>query len=90
MVEDDRVYIGTVDVNHDWIRNVQKTPQVVLAIGGETFKGEARFLVDPAEHGHAIALLKRKYWLFQPIFVLARILTRMRNQTGSFEVTLSA
>ncbi len=89
VVDSDKVYIGTVDVNHDWIRNVQKTPRVRLSIGGEKFEGDARFLTD-AEHEHAIALLRRKYWLFQPIFLVARILTRMRSRTGSFEVTLSA
>jgi deazaflavin-dependent oxidoreductase (nitroreductase family) len=89
VVDGDNVYIGTVDVNHQWIRNVQKTSRVRLSIGSENFNGEARFLADRAEHERAIALLRRKYWLFQPIFALARILTRMRNKTGSFEVTLS-
>ncbi len=57
VVDSDKVYIGTVDVNHDWIRNVQKTPRVRLSIGGENFEGDARFLTD-AEHAHAIALLR--------------------------------
>ncbi len=89
VVDEDKVYIGTVDVSHDWIRNVQKTARVRLCIGGETFDGEARFLADDVEHEHAIALLRRKYWLFRPIFLLARILTRMRNKTGAFEVIVS-
>jgi deazaflavin-dependent oxidoreductase (nitroreductase family) len=88
VVDGDKVYVGTVDVNHQWIRNVQKTSRVRLSIGDEMFDGEARFLTDPAEHEHAMALLRRKYWLFRPVFALGRILTRMRNKTGSFEVML--
>ncbi len=88
-MDGDKVFIGTVDANHQWVRNVQKTSRVRLSIGDELFDGEARFLTDRAEHEHAMALLRRKYWLFQPIFALGRILTRMRNKTGSFEVMLS-
>src|ERR1035441_8928863 len=31
VVEDDKVYIGTANVNRQWVRNVQKTPQVKLS-----------------------------------------------------------
>jgi len=31
-------------------RKVQKTPQIKLSMGGETFSGTARFLTDRAEH----------------------------------------
>jgi deazaflavin-dependent oxidoreductase (nitroreductase family) len=33
-VEGDKVYIGTADASHQWVRNVQKTPRVRLSIGG--------------------------------------------------------
>jgi deazaflavin-dependent oxidoreductase (nitroreductase family) len=88
VVDGDKVFIGTVDINHQWVRNVQKTSRVRLSLGDELFDGDARFLTDRAEHEHAMALLRRKYWLFQPIFGLGWILTRMRNKTGSFEVIL--
>jgi PPOX class probable F420-dependent enzyme len=88
-VEGDKVYIGTADASHQWIRNVQKTPRIRLSAGGENFEGEARFLVDRTEHEHVMTLLRRKYWLFRPIFALERILNGMRDRTGSFEVTLS-
>ena len=89
VVEGDKVYLGTADINHQWIRNVQKTSRVRLSIGDEDFDGQARFLTDRAEHERVMALMRRKYWLFRPIFALERILTRMRNRTGSFEVTIS-
>jgi deazaflavin-dependent oxidoreductase (nitroreductase family) len=44
VVDGDRVNIGTANVNRHWVRNVQKTPQVKLAIAGDQFEGAARFL----------------------------------------------
>jgi deazaflavin-dependent oxidoreductase (nitroreductase family) len=52
VVDGDMIYIGTANVNRQWVRNVQKTPQVRLSIGGETFDGTARFLAGHAEHDH--------------------------------------
>jgi F420H(2)-dependent quinone reductase len=79
-------------VNRQWVRNVQKTPQIRLSIGGETFEGSARFLVDRTEHEHAMAAIRRKYWMYLPILALGRVLFAtgvMRDNTGSFEVTLA-
>ena len=93
VVDGDKVYIGTANVNRQWVRNVQKTPQVRLSIGGETFDGDARFLTDRADHERAMAAIRRKYWIFQPLIALGRVLTAiglMRDNTGSFEVTLPA
>ena len=80
-------------MNRQWVRNVQKTPKIRLSIGGETFDGNARFLTDRAEHERAMAAIRRKYWIFQPLIALGRVLTAtglMRDNTGSFEVTLAA
>jgi deazaflavin-dependent oxidoreductase (nitroreductase family) len=89
----DRLFIGTANVNRQWVRNVQKTPKIKLSIGGEVFDGNARFLTDRAEHERAIAAIRRKYWMFGPIIALGRVLTAMgmmRDNTGSFEVTLAS
>jgi len=91
-VDGDKLYIGTANVNRQWVRNVQKTPQIKLSIGGETFEGAARFLSDRTEHKRAMAAIRRKYWMYAPIMALGRILTPlkvMRDNTGSFEVTLA-
>src|SRR6266704_6999230 len=40
VVDGDKVYIGTANVNRQWVRNVQKTPRVKLSIGAETFDGK--------------------------------------------------
>ncbi len=92
VVDGDRVYLGTANVNRQWVRNVQKTPHVWLSVGGETFEGTARFLTDRDEHERAMAAIRRKYWMYRPLIALGQVLTAlgvMRNKTGSFEVTLA-
>ena len=92
VLDDDKLYIGTANVNRQWVRNVQKTPQIKLSMGGETFSGTARFLTDRAEHERAMRAIRRKYWIFRPLIALGRVLTAigvMRDKTGSFEVTLA-
>lgn len=91
-VLDDKLYIGTANVNRQWVRNVQKKPQIKLCIGGQDFNGTARFLADRGEHDRAMAAMRRKYWMYAPIMALGRVLTAigvMRDKTGSFEVTLA-
>jgi deazaflavin-dependent oxidoreductase (nitroreductase family) len=92
VLDGDRLYIGTANVNRQWVQNVQKTPKVKLSIGDENFEGTARFLADRPKHERAMAAIRRKYWMFRPIIELGRVLTAiglMRDNTGSFEVTLA-
>jgi deazaflavin-dependent oxidoreductase (nitroreductase family) len=92
VLDGDKLYIGTANVNRQWVRNVQKTPKIRLSIAGETFEGTACFLTDRAEHERAMAAIRRKYWMFRPITTLGRILTAaglMHDNSGSFEVTLA-
>src|SRR3984893_18664936 len=67
VLDDDKLYIGTANVNRQWVRNVQKTPKIRLSIGGETFACNARLLTDRAEHERAMAAIRRKYWIFRPL-----------------------
>lgn len=93
VLDGDRLFIGTANANRQWVRNVQKTPEVKLSMGGETFDGTARFLTNRAEHERAMAAIRRKYWVFRPIIELGRFLATvglMRDNTGSFEVTVAA
>ena len=77
VVDGERVYLGTANVNRQWVRNVQKTPQIRLSIDSETFEGRARFLADGAEHDRAMAAIRRKYWMYTPIMALGRVLIAM-------------
>src|ERR1700746_3385573 len=93
VLDDDRLYIGTANVNRQWVRNAQKPQKISLSIGGETFDGNARFLTDRAEHERSMAAIRRKYWMFRPIIELGRFLAAlgvMRDNTGSFEVMLAS
>jgi deazaflavin-dependent oxidoreductase (nitroreductase family) len=93
VLDDDKLYIGTANVNRQWVRNVQKTPKIRLSIGSETFEGNACFLADRAAHERAMAAIRQKYWMFRPLITLGRVLAAMglmRDTTGSFEVTLAA
>jgi len=93
VVAGDKVFIGTANVQRQWVRNVQKNPRIKLSVGGEKFEAEALFLADPAERDRALAAIGRKYWMYAPIFALGKMLTvigLMRNPTGAFEVTLIA
>ena len=92
VLDGDTLYIGTANVNRQWVRNVQKTPRIKMSIGGQTFEGNARLLTDRTEHERAMAAIQRKYWMFSPFIALGRVLTAMRlmrDNTGSFEVILT-
>src|SRR5215831_1093235 len=92
VLDRDKLFIGTANVNRQWVRNVQKTPKIKLSMGGESFSGTTRFLTDRAEHERAMAGIRRKYWVLRPIIELGRVLSAkglMRDNTGSFEVTLA-
>jgi|SRR5215469_17410778 len=92
VLDRDKLFIGSANVNRQWVRNVQNTPKIRLSMGGESFNSTARFLTDCAEHERAIPAIRRKYWMFRPIIELGRVLTAMglmRDNTGSFEVRLA-
>ena len=65
VLDGDKLYIGTANVNRQWVRNVQKTPKIRLSMGGEAFDGNARFLTDRAEHERAMAAIRHKYCVRQ-------------------------
>lgn len=91
VLDRDKLYISTANVKRQWVQNVQKTPEVRLSIGCESFEGTAQFLRG-LEHGRAMAAIRRKYWMFRPIMEFGRLLSfigLMRDNTGSFEVTLT-
>jgi hypothetical protein len=92
LTEHNKLYIGTANINRQWVRKVQKMSKIRLSIAGESFDGTARFLTDRAEHERAMAAIRRKYWMFRPVIALGRVLTAMglmHDNTGSFEVTLA-
>ena len=92
IVEDDKIYLTTGNVNRQWVRNVKRTPRVRLSVGGEMFDGEARCLSDPGEQDRVMPMVRRKYWMFLPMIAIWRLLAALgitQFATGAFEVTLS-
>jgi len=49
VLDGDKLYIGTANVNRQWVRNIHKTPKIKLSMGGERFAGNARFLTEPRQ-----------------------------------------
>lgn len=45
----------------DWVRNLQKTPEVAVRIGGRAFRGRARVVTEPHEDRLARDLVVTKY-----------------------------
>jgi deazaflavin-dependent oxidoreductase (nitroreductase family) len=90
-VDGEKIYLSTANVERQWVKNVRKTSSVRLLIAGETFDGQARFLTDPKERDRAMAMVRRKYWVYAPCIAVWQLLRRarhVRDTTGAFEVTL--
>jgi hypothetical protein len=66
VVDADKVFIGTANVERQWVRNVQWNSRIKLSVGSEKFEVDARFLGHPAERNRALA--GRKYWMYSPYF----------------------
>ena len=45
----------------DWVKNLRKTSEVTVELGGEPFAGRARIVDDSDEDGRARALVHDKY-----------------------------
>ncbi|HYB91048.1 MAG TPA: nitroreductase family deazaflavin-dependent oxidoreductase [Candidatus Binataceae bacterium] len=91
MVDGDRLFLPTADVNRSWVRNVRKTPRVQLAIGEEKFEADAQMITDDRQRDHVFALVGRKYWYAFPMILLARLLIALglrKDTSGAFEATL--
>jgi deazaflavin-dependent oxidoreductase (nitroreductase family) len=88
--EDGRMYLATANVNRQWVKNVVKNPRVRLAVGGESFEGQVRFIADRTERNQVLDKFRRKYWMYTPAFAvgwLGQKLGLIRNTMGAFEVT---
>jgi hypothetical protein len=63
VVEGTTVWLGTLDARRDWVRNVAKTPDVVLDLDGLRVRGRASAVTDPTVEAHVRDLLAKKYWM---------------------------
>ena len=93
MVEGDRMFLVTANVNRQWVRNVIANPRVKLKASGENFSGSLRRITDGAEREHAATLMQTKYWYVLPVLLAGRFLQSIgivKDNTGAFEVNFDA
>jgi len=77
-----KVYLTTMNMDRNWVRNVQANPRVTLTIDGERLAGTAHVVSDASEMGRVVDLLKRKYWIARPYLWLKK------RPDGAFRVDL--
>jgi deazaflavin-dependent oxidoreductase (nitroreductase family) len=75
-VEDETMYLATMNKNRQWCRNVRVRPQVSLRIGRQTFAGEVAVITDSIEGARVAELVKKKYWYALPYFWIMRLMGR--------------
>lgn len=68
LVDGETIYLSTMNRKRQWTRNVQRNPNVRLAVGGESFEGRVSLLTEPDEIARVVELLKAKYWITRPYF----------------------
>jgi len=62
LVEGQTVFLATLNLKRDWVRNILKNHRVELEINGTVFTGEAKQIVYSKQLSHVKALLNQKYW----------------------------
>jgi deazaflavin-dependent oxidoreductase (nitroreductase family) len=63
LVDGPTLYLGTLNAKRDWVRNLEKNPEVALDFGGLRVRGSAATVRDTALDAHVRELLARKYWM---------------------------
>jgi general stress protein 26 len=63
LAEGTTIYLATLNAKRDWVRNLEKTPEVVLDLDGVRVRGRASTIADPGADAHVRDLLARKYWM---------------------------
>jgi hypothetical protein len=63
LVDGATLYLGTLNAKRDWVRNLEKDPDVTLDLGDVRVRGRATTVRDPAVDAHVRELLARKYWM---------------------------
>jgi len=83
LVDGDRVYLTTMNMQRQWTQNVLSRPRVLMRIGVEMFEGDVGRVTDATEMAHIVKLLKKKYWLARPYLWVKR------EPAGAFRVQLA-
>src|ERR1043166_6520292 len=63
VVDGRTIFLGTLDARRDWVRNLQKSPDVTLEVDGLRLRGRATAITDTALEARVRDLLAQKYWM---------------------------
>jgi F420H(2)-dependent quinone reductase len=63
VVDGRTIFLGTLDADRDWVRNLEKSPEVMLDVDGLRLRGHATPIADVALEGRVRDLLAQKYWM---------------------------
>ena|ERR1051325_9213725 len=63
VVDGRTIFLGTLNADRDWVRNVQKSPEVTLEVEGLRLRGRASVIADTALERRVRDLLAQKYWM---------------------------
>jgi deazaflavin-dependent oxidoreductase (nitroreductase family) len=90
VVEGEQVFLGTASARRQWVKNVQRRPDVRLAVDGQTFTGTAERVGAPADVRHVTDLLAAKYWYLWPMLAIARLFGFDPAPDATFRVHVDA
>ena len=62
VVDGRTIFLGTLNADRDWVRNLQKTPDVTLDVEGLRLRGRATVIADAELERRVRDLLGQKYW----------------------------
>jgi deazaflavin-dependent oxidoreductase (nitroreductase family) len=63
VVDGPTIYLTTLDATRDWVRNLEKTPEVEIEVGTLRLQGRGSTVTDAALDAQIRAQLVDKYWL---------------------------
>ena len=63
VVDGRTILLGTLDARRDWVRNLEKSPDVTLELEGLRLRGRATAIADAELERRIRDLLAQKYWM---------------------------
>ena len=85
VVDDDAVYLATMNRQRQWVRNVLKNPRVRLDIGGQHVDGDLEPIRSEKQMVRVYDLFARKYWVMWALDWAATLVGRNPRTAKKFD-----
>lgn len=85
VVDDQTVYLATMNRQRQWVRNVEKKGRVRLDVGGEHFDGEVSAVTAHKQMLAAYDLFANKYWAMWALDWVATLTGRSPRNAKKFD-----